>query len=409
MTVSSVYEPVQYTGNGVTTAFSFPYIFYDDTDIIVTLTLISTGVDTVQTNPTNYTITGGDGATGTINFVVAPSALYRVTIERSIPYTQEDNYVEGQAFPASTIETAFDRGVMRDQQINATLERVLKYPATDSNTLNGELPSAVDRASKVLAFDSNGDPTVVSTDSDNVIAAEAAATAAEAAQAAAEAAAAMLPLNNYTATSPPTVNDDSADGYSVGSRWVDTTGDLEAWTCASASVGAAQWLPTTLTVDDLGSLAVLNEVAYANIASAAIATVSDITSSVASKLVNAVILKSWWDALADTPDFTSSAQTVTYNSSITVAHGLGVAPSRVELWLNHTASSNGWVSGDTTLCPPICNSSGNYYGAQVIIDTGNTTQVRVTTGVGIALVHKTTGAGYLPIAGNLTYTIKAWK
>ena len=148
---------------------------------------------------------------------------------------------------------------MRDQQINATLERVLKYPATDSNSLTSELPSAVDRANKVLSFDADGEPTVTSTDSDNVIAAEAAAAAAEAAQAAAEAAAAMLPLNNYTATAPPTVNDDSGDGYSVGSRWVDTTGDLEAWTCASASVGAAQWLPTTLTVDDLGSLAVLSE------------------------------------------------------------------------------------------------------------------------------------------------------
>lgn len=313
MTVSSVYEPVQYTGNGVTTAFAFPYIFYDDTDIIVTLTLISTGVDTLQVNPTNYTITGGDGATGTVTFVAAPSALYRVTIERSIPYTQEDNYVEGQAFPADTIETAFDRGVMRDQQINATLERVLKYPATDSNSLTSELPSAVDRANKVLSFDADGEPTVTSTDSDNVIAAEAAAAAAEAAQAAAEAAAAMLPLNNYTATAPPTVNDDSGDGYSVGSRWVDTTGDLEAWTCASASVGAAQWLPTTLTVDDLGSLAVLSEVAYANIASAAIGVLADITSGTASKLINAAVFKSWVDAnhprvLLDTKTASSSSQ-----------------------------------------------------------------------------------------------------
>jgi len=140
MTVSSVYEPVQYTGNGVTTAFAFPYIFYDDTDIIVTLTLISTGVDTVQVNPTNYTLTGGDGATGTVNFVAAPSALYRVTIERSIPYTQEDNYVEGQAFPAQTIETAFDRGVIRDQQINATLDLALKFPSTIASGYVGILP-----------------------------------------------------------------------------------------------------------------------------------------------------------------------------------------------------------------------------------------------------------------------------
>jgi len=316
MTVSSVYEPVQYTGNGVTTAFAFPYIFYYDTDIIVTLTLISTGANTLQVNPTDYTITGGDGASGTINFVAAPSALYRVTIERYIPYLQEDNYVEGQAFPAQTIETAFDKGVMRDQQINSALERTIKYPATDPNSLNGELPSAIERANKVLSFDADGEPTVTSTDSDNVIAAEAAAAAAEAAQAAAEAAAAMLPLNNYTATAPPTVNDDSADGFSVGSRWVDTTGDLEAWTCASAAVGAAQWLPTTLTVDDLGSLAVLNEVAYANIASAAIADSAAIVARTASKLIAADILNTAYPNMIIQTSYTEYTTITSYSSVI---------------------------------------------------------------------------------------------
>ena len=112
MTISSTYAPVQYIGNGVTTTFSFPYVFYDDTDIIVTLTLISTGEDTVQVNPTNYSLTGGDGDVGNVVFVSAPSSSYRITIERSIPYEQGDNYVENQAFPANTIETAFDKAVV---------------------------------------------------------------------------------------------------------------------------------------------------------------------------------------------------------------------------------------------------------------------------------------------------------
>jgi hypothetical protein len=51
-----------------------------------------------------------------------------------------------------------------------------------------------------------------------------------------------LPLNNYAATAPPGVGDDSGDGYSVGSTWIDITGDA-GYICVDASVGAAVWSP----------------------------------------------------------------------------------------------------------------------------------------------------------------------
>jgi len=47
-------------------------------------------------------------------------------------------------------------------------------------------------------------------------------------------------LNNYTATTNPTVNDDSADGYGVGSFWLNQTSG-GVYVCFSASVGAAVW------------------------------------------------------------------------------------------------------------------------------------------------------------------------
>lgn len=47
-------------------------------------------------------------------------------------------------------------------------------------------------------------------------------------------------LNNYTATAAPTVDDDSGDGYSVGSAWIDVTAD-KAYICLGATVGAAVW------------------------------------------------------------------------------------------------------------------------------------------------------------------------
>jgi hypothetical protein len=45
-------------------------------------------------------------------------------------------------------------------------------------------------------------------------------------------------------TVPPTVNNDSSEGYSVGSLWTDTTSDI-LWRCVDASVGNADWKRTS--------------------------------------------------------------------------------------------------------------------------------------------------------------------
>jgi hypothetical protein len=53
-----------------------------------------------------------------------------------------------------------------------------------------------------------------------------------------------LLLHKFNATAAPAITDDSGDGYSVGSRWIDTTADKE-YVCLDASVGAAAWTETT--------------------------------------------------------------------------------------------------------------------------------------------------------------------
>lgn len=47
-------------------------------------------------------------------------------------------------------------------------------------------------------------------------------------------------FNNFAATVAPTSNDDSDDGYDVGSTWVDTSSGV-VYVCTDASVGAAVW------------------------------------------------------------------------------------------------------------------------------------------------------------------------
>jgi hypothetical protein len=48
-------------------------------------------------------------------------------------------------------------------------------------------------------------------------------------------------LNNFAATVAPTANDDSGDGYSVGSLWIDVTGG-KAYICEDATLTAAVWI-----------------------------------------------------------------------------------------------------------------------------------------------------------------------
>jgi hypothetical protein len=49
-------------------------------------------------------------------------------------------------------------------------------------------------------------------------------------------------LNNLTATADPLATDDSNDGYSITSIWVNTTTD-SAFICADATVSGAVWIP----------------------------------------------------------------------------------------------------------------------------------------------------------------------
>lgn len=80
------------------------------------------------------------------------------------------------------------------------------------------------------------------------------ATVAQSSGAVAAGSAAGVVLNNFAATTAPTVGDDSADGYAVGSRWVDVVGQ-ESYICLSAAVGAAVWSRATVgTIAEVAGL-----------------------------------------------------------------------------------------------------------------------------------------------------------
>jgi hypothetical protein len=58
-------------------------------------------------------------------------------------------------------------------------------------------------------------------------------------------------LNNLTATSAPTVNDDSGDGYAVGSRWLWAARGLE-WVAVDVTASSARWVISLARALEMG-------------------------------------------------------------------------------------------------------------------------------------------------------------
>jgi len=132
MTMSTTSLTNAFNGNDVTTEFSFPYTFLEDSDLIVTLT-DALGVDTIQTLTTDYTVTGAgvDGG-GAVTMIVTPATGESLFIRRTVSLTQEVDYITGDSFPAETHERALDKLTMVAQQQSEAIGRAFKLSDTYS-------------------------------------------------------------------------------------------------------------------------------------------------------------------------------------------------------------------------------------------------------------------------------------
>ena len=167
MTVQTTTSRADYTGNGVTTAFTVPFYFLDNSHLTVLRTVIATGVSTTLAITTDYTVSGaGVSAGGTITCVTAPTSAQKISILRNVPLTQLSHYVPNDPFPAATHEQIVDQLTMEVQQINEVVSRAITLPAATSG-VSTSLPTA--QPNQLLAFNQTGtaittiDPTSVLT------------------------------------------------------------------------------------------------------------------------------------------------------------------------------------------------------------------------------------------------------
>lgn len=181
MTVTNIYSPRSYMGNGTTTDFAFPYPFFRPVDLVVSLLNTTNGIvddPAPQLNggaPRDYTLIGTqDPATGeylsgaTVRFNGPPASNLQATLARAVSKKQGVSLLDNGPFPAKTIEGALDLLTMRDQELeaeigaaNVTFAKAVQFPAGDDDSINAVLPPAAARALQVLGFDASGAVTVV--------------------------------------------------------------------------------------------------------------------------------------------------------------------------------------------------------------------------------------------------------
>jgi hypothetical protein len=165
MGVSQVYAPLVYTCNGVTTSFPVTWEFFAEGDLLVTEIVTATGAETVKTISTHYDVTGGavDGddnpiatpGTGAVVALVAPASGLKWRIERVTAETQGTTFSSNDAFPPKTIEGAYDRRALVEQELRHFTRRSVMQSVASLAAL-GEIALPEAAAGQIIGWNSDG-------------------------------------------------------------------------------------------------------------------------------------------------------------------------------------------------------------------------------------------------------------
>ncbi len=127
MTVETTDSIVEYTGNGVTTAFPVPFEFPANEDLVVTQ--VYNDVSTVLVLGTDYLVVGaGAQAGGAVITTVAPPIGAVINISRELEALQKTDLRNQGRYFAETHESVFDYLTMLIQQGFSGLSRALRRP-----------------------------------------------------------------------------------------------------------------------------------------------------------------------------------------------------------------------------------------------------------------------------------------
>lgn len=133
MTVSTVVDHNDYTGNGVTTSFPYTFRIFKKTDLAVSVIDLSENI-TVLVLDTDYTVTNAGGYNGGNVVLTSPLANgWQISIARELEPTQETDLRNQGKFFAEVHEDAFDKLTMLIQQVSSLFRLALRKPSSIAN------------------------------------------------------------------------------------------------------------------------------------------------------------------------------------------------------------------------------------------------------------------------------------
>lgn len=156
--ISDVTRRVVYSGSAGVGPYSFSFEVLDAEDVAVYKN------STLLTLTTNYTVSINANGTGSVTLVVAATSADTVTVVGNRSIERVTDFVTGGDLFANTLNDELDSQTIFAQQVDEKADRSIKAPVTDPTTVNMDLPSKTARANKILQFDTNGNPSVISTE-----------------------------------------------------------------------------------------------------------------------------------------------------------------------------------------------------------------------------------------------------
>lgn len=133
--IQSVYTPDTYAGNGATTVFAYNFKIVDQAHIVVTEVDDATGVETVKTISTHYTVSNvGEENGGNVTMVTAPATGKTLVLSLDISPLQSTNFENQGEYFAEDHEDSFDLLTQMVQQLTEEVSRAPKTSIASGET-----------------------------------------------------------------------------------------------------------------------------------------------------------------------------------------------------------------------------------------------------------------------------------
>ena len=167
--INAVTRRVVFTGSAGLGPYAFTFEILDEDDIVVYFN------STKLTKTTDYTVSINANGTGSVSVIVnvggnipeTPDANDTIIVAGARDIERVTDFVTAGALLASSLNEQLDSLTIFDQQVAEENKRAMRAPiydpalVEDGGIVDMTLPAKADRASKYLAFDSDGNPTAL--------------------------------------------------------------------------------------------------------------------------------------------------------------------------------------------------------------------------------------------------------